>query len=225
MKRIEPRGRSSGALLLLLSIALSLCGAACDSGPDWGMPPATKDRPNPAPATQNLDATKSLYEDRCARCHGDQGAGDGSDAKLYKPLPSSLVSEQVRQSSDGELFWKIGKGRRPMPSYAGELQRGPALGTRQPVALLRDQNRRRACCWKVRHAVAERRPRFAVAAAKSRFLAGARNDGASGGLVGDCQCVAHEKPHTQRRRVGSPLTTAAHKNGAIGGWPGLPTLP
>jgi mono/diheme cytochrome c family protein len=85
------------------------------------MPPADKDRRNPAPAGQNLAATQSIYADRCARCHGEQGAGDGSDAKLYKPLPSSLVSEEVRQSTDGQLFWKISKGRRPMPGYEGEL--------------------------------------------------------------------------------------------------------
>ncbi len=85
------------------------------------MPPAAKDRPNPVPATQNLANTQSLYADRCARCHGEQGAGDGPDAKLYKPLPSSLAGEGVRQSTDGQLFWKISKGRRPMPSYESEL--------------------------------------------------------------------------------------------------------
>ena len=121
MERIEPRRRRSGALILLLSLAALLCAAACDSGPDWGIPPAAKNRANPVPATQNLAATQSLYADRCARCHGEQGAGDGPDAKLYKPLPSSLTSEQVRQSTDGEIFWKISKGRRPMPSYEGEL--------------------------------------------------------------------------------------------------------
>jgi mono/diheme cytochrome c family protein len=121
VERIEPRGVRSGTLILLLSLAVSLGAAACDSGPDWGMPLAAKDRPNPVSASQNLAATRSLYEDRCARCHGEQGVGDGPDAKLYKPLPASLASEPVQQSTDGELFWKIGKGRRPMPGYEGEL--------------------------------------------------------------------------------------------------------
>ena|SRR5579871_601613 len=111
----------SSALILLLSLLASLGAVACDSGPDWGMPPAAKDRPNPVPANQNLAATQSLYEDRCARCHGQQGAGDGPDAKLYKPLPASLASDEVRQSTDSQLFWKISKGRRPMPGYEGEL--------------------------------------------------------------------------------------------------------
>lgn len=121
MERIEANKRRSGAVFPLLSFALLLCATACDSGPDWGMPPAAKNRPNPVPIAQNVSATKSLYADRCARCHGAQGAGDGPDASLYKPLPSSLASEDIRQSTDGELFWKISKGRRPMPGYESEL--------------------------------------------------------------------------------------------------------
>jgi len=85
------------------------------------MPPSAKDRPNPVPPGQNLSAVAAIYADRCARCHGDHGAGDGSDASLYKPLPSSLINEKIRQTSDGELFWKISKGRRPMPGYQNEI--------------------------------------------------------------------------------------------------------
>jgi len=118
---IETSRGTTGAVLLFLSLALSLLATACDSGPDWGMPPVAKNRSNPVTATQNLAATESLYADRCARCHGAQGAGDGPDASLYKPLPSSLASETIRQSTDGQLFWKISKGRRPMPGYEGEL--------------------------------------------------------------------------------------------------------
>ena len=111
-----------GWLILLLSLVLPLGAAACNSGPDWGMPAAAKDTPNPVPPTaQNLAAAEAIYADRCARCHGDHGAGDGPDASLYKPLPASLTDDTVRQTSDGELFWKIGKGRRPMPGYENEL--------------------------------------------------------------------------------------------------------
>jgi high-affinity iron transporter len=86
------------------------------------MPASAKDVPNPVPRTaQSLAAAGAIYADRCARCHGEHGAGDGADASLYKPLPASLIDEQARQTSDGELFWKIGKGRRPMPGYGSEL--------------------------------------------------------------------------------------------------------
>jgi mono/diheme cytochrome c family protein len=86
------------------------------------MPPPAKDTPNPVtPTAQNLAAAEAIYADRCARCHGERGAGDGPDASLYKPLPASLTDEQTRQTTDGELFWKISKGRRPMPGYESEL--------------------------------------------------------------------------------------------------------
>lgn len=85
------------------------------------MPASAKNTPNPVPPGADLTAVRSIYADRCARCHGDQGAGDGPDASLYKPLPSSLSSERVQQETDGELFWKISKGRRPMPGYESEL--------------------------------------------------------------------------------------------------------
>jgi len=122
MQRRQPQGIRHGWLILLLSFVLSFGVTACDSGPDWGMPAPAKDIPNPvAPTAQNLAAAETIYADRCARCHGEHGAGDGPDASLYKPLPASLIAEQTRQTSDGELFWKIGKGRRPMPGYGSEL--------------------------------------------------------------------------------------------------------
>jgi mono/diheme cytochrome c family protein len=122
MQRRNPQGAKRGWPILLLSLGLLLGMTACDSGPDWGMPASAKDVPNPVPPTaQSLAAAGAIYADRCARCHGERGAGDGADASLYKPLPASLTDEQTRQTSDGELFWKIGKGRRPMPGYGSEL--------------------------------------------------------------------------------------------------------
>jgi mono/diheme cytochrome c family protein len=122
MQRRKPQRTRFGWIILLLSLVLSLGAAACDSGPDWGMPASAKDVPNPEPPTaQNLAAAEAIYSNRCARCHGDHGAGDGPDATLYKPLPASLTDDQARQTSDGELFWKISKGRRPMPGYESEL--------------------------------------------------------------------------------------------------------
>ena len=122
MRRRDPAGAKCGWPILLLGLGLLLGMTACDSGPDWGMPAPAKEVPNPVvPTAQNLAAAGAIYTDRCARCHGEHGAGDGADASLYKPLPASLIDEQTRQTSDGELFWKIGKGRRPMPGYGSEL--------------------------------------------------------------------------------------------------------
>jgi mono/diheme cytochrome c family protein len=109
-------------LIFWLVLLLFSGAASCSSGKDWGMPPSAKNLKNPVtPNSENLAAAKAIYEDRCARCHGDRGAGDGPDASLYKPLPSRLDDDKTRQMTEGELFWKISKGRRPMPGYSNEL--------------------------------------------------------------------------------------------------------
>jgi mono/diheme cytochrome c family protein len=110
-------------------LALALAGAASwlafryrDTGP-WVVPEAAKAIANPVPATSaSIVAGASLYSDNCARCHGDRGDGDGPDANMYRPPPAAL-SRAMRSNhmTDGEIFWKIGEGRRPMPSFKKDL--------------------------------------------------------------------------------------------------------
>jgi mono/diheme cytochrome c family protein len=89
----------------------------------WVVPPAAKSLTNPAAVNPaGLAAAKQVYADRCARCHGDQGNGDGPDASMYKTPPGVLSdARSMGQQTDGEIFWKIGEGRRPMPGFAKEL--------------------------------------------------------------------------------------------------------
>ena len=89
----------------------------------WVAPPAAKSLTNPVALNPaDLAAAKIIYADRCARCHGDQGHGDGPDASMYKTPPGVLSDARVMgQETDGEIFWKIGEGRRPMPGFAKEL--------------------------------------------------------------------------------------------------------
>ena len=51
---------------------------------------------------QEPDAAKSVYQTRCAACHGPNGEGSGN-------IPS-LTSGKAQGASDGELFWYITKG-------------------------------------------------------------------------------------------------------------------
>ena len=135
-----------GWLILFLSLVLSLGAAACNSGPDWGMPAAAKDAPNPVPATaQNLAAAQAIYADRCARCHGDHGAGDGPDASLYKPLPSEL---DRRHDAPNQRRRAILEDRQGPPADARlrkRAKRGAALAAREPSAHVR-----RAACGRAR---------------------------------------------------------------------------
>jgi mono/diheme cytochrome c family protein len=89
----------------------------------WLPPPAAKTLANPVPASPaGLAAAKFVYSDRCARCHGEQGNGDGPDASMYKTPPGVLSDARAMgQQTDGEIYWKIGEGRRPMPGFEKEL--------------------------------------------------------------------------------------------------------
>jgi mono/diheme cytochrome c family protein len=115
--------RRKSLVTLILFVALlvaagSVVYAFLHPGP-WIVPEEAKHRVNPlSPSQANLPAARRLYLDKCAECHGDAGKGDGSQAKMYDPLPTNLTDRaHMRTVSDGELFYKISEGHRPMPAF------------------------------------------------------------------------------------------------------------
>jgi mono/diheme cytochrome c family protein len=74
---------------------------------------------NPLPVNAaTLAAGKALYADKCAECHGDKGDGKGPEAGMYAVPPSDFSDpHMMSEMTDGEIFWKITEGRRPMPSF------------------------------------------------------------------------------------------------------------
>jgi mono/diheme cytochrome c family protein len=89
----------------------------------WDAPPEVKAEANPVASTaESLAEIKPTYDLRCAHCHGDRGDGDGPEAHRLSVEPSDFTDRLVMQKvSDGELFWRIGAGRRPMPSFQSRL--------------------------------------------------------------------------------------------------------
>jgi mono/diheme cytochrome c family protein len=108
--------------LVILLIFLSIGLAAFHKTP-WSVPLEDKLRKNPlAVSDANLNAAKPVYNEYCANCHGDSGKGDGSDAMMYDPGPSDLTdSSHINKLSDGEIFYQITQGRKPMPSFRNKL--------------------------------------------------------------------------------------------------------
>jgi len=62
----------------------------------------------------SVQSGKKLYRSRCAVCHGKTGLGDGPGGKALVPQPKSLKAPIVQNQTDGEIFWKISKGRNDM---------------------------------------------------------------------------------------------------------------
>jgi mono/diheme cytochrome c family protein len=110
--------RKSLFALLLAVIVLAIVYLFFQNRP-WTVPEAAKQVRNPLQASDAaLKAAHAMYTDRCAHCHGDTGKGDGKDASSYDPAPTNFTDTQrMHGVTDGELFYKISEGHRPMPSF------------------------------------------------------------------------------------------------------------
>jgi mono/diheme cytochrome c family protein len=74
---------------------------------------------NPVPPTpEGIAAARIIYENRCANCHGANGDGKGPKAEELSVAPADFRNARVMAAvTDGELYWQITKGARPMPSF------------------------------------------------------------------------------------------------------------
>ncbi len=108
--------------LVLAVIAAAIVYVILDNRP-WTVPEEAKQRQNPfQPSEAALQSARSVYSEKCASCHGETGKGDGPDASSHNPAPSDFTDRQrLRTETDGELFYKITEGHKPMPSFKKRL--------------------------------------------------------------------------------------------------------
>jgi mono/diheme cytochrome c family protein len=93
------------------------------SSRDWLVPERAKQLKNPIqPTAAALKDARAVYDDKCANCHGSAGRGDGADAKRYDPAPTNFTdATKMNAATDGELFYKISEGKKPMPVFKTKL--------------------------------------------------------------------------------------------------------
>lgn len=89
----------------------------------WVVPQEYKSLKNPLPASpSSLNSARNIYFEECVQCHGQRGQGDGPQARSHYPLPADLTDPKLlRNVTDGEIFYEISQGRRPMPSFKNRL--------------------------------------------------------------------------------------------------------
>ena len=104
----------SNSLLRVISLVCiaSVCLAADGS---WlsRVPEADRKRVNPmAGHPEAIAAGGRMFEDHCAKCHGQDALGRGK-----RP---SLRSNRVQHATDGEIFWLLRNGNLPkgMPTWS-----------------------------------------------------------------------------------------------------------
>jgi mono/diheme cytochrome c family protein len=111
-------------LLILAIVAAAIVYSAVNKAPwSWPVPEEAKQLKNPLqPTAPALKSARQVYADKCAHCHGDTGKGDGRDAGRYDPAPTDFTdAKRVSGASDGELFYKISEGKKPMPVFKSKL--------------------------------------------------------------------------------------------------------
>jgi mono/diheme cytochrome c family protein len=88
----------------------------------WEAPAEAKRLQNPVKTDgRTVERGRRLYKQYCLPCHGETGVGDGAMAKKLGYKPANLALERLNGQQDGEIFWKISKGKSPMPDFEKQL--------------------------------------------------------------------------------------------------------
>jgi mono/diheme cytochrome c family protein len=87
-----------------------------------GIPAIYRGARNPlSPDTNTISEGHTLYQEKCASCHGETGMGDGEAASSLNPSPALLAYMiQMPMAVDEYMFWSVSDG-------------GEAFGTAMPA--------------------------------------------------------------------------------------------
>lgn len=124
-------GRSIG----ILGLALSTAGIAVAAGAPqpaaqpsksgWQIPPEAETTKNPLTVDAKILAGgKTIFKDKCQKCHGASGKGDGPDADPDAMEDMDLTDpKRTAKNADGVVFFKAWNGRKKpkMPAVKDDL--------------------------------------------------------------------------------------------------------
>jgi mono/diheme cytochrome c family protein len=93
----------------------------------WQLPPDAAQTTNPLTVDDKvLAAGRKIFSDKCQKCHGSKGLGDGPDADPEHAEDMNLTNpKRADRNPDGVVFYKVSNGRKnpKMPSFKDELSK------------------------------------------------------------------------------------------------------
>lgn len=122
----RPAKKKNKAILIVLAligILVLATVAMFNALTGWRVPESARKLQNPVPATQaNLQEAGEAYAKHCKSCHGVNGDGNGDRADELSTMPSDFTDvHEMSRATDGDLYWQITHGKRPMPAFASKL--------------------------------------------------------------------------------------------------------
>jgi mono/diheme cytochrome c family protein len=100
--------------------------AAPKQSSGWTLPPDAADKKSPLTVDDKVLAQgKAIFKDKCEKCHGATGVGDGPDADPDVQEDMDLTNpKRADRNPDGVVFYKVANGRKKpkMPVFKDELQ-------------------------------------------------------------------------------------------------------
>ena len=110
----------AAVVLVFLSITVAAIAAkqpapqAAKSASGWTLPPEAETKKNPLTVDAKLIATgKAIFKERCQKCHGASGRGDGPDADPDAQEDMDLTrASRAAKNPEGVIFYKAWNGRK-----------------------------------------------------------------------------------------------------------------
>ena len=70
----------------------------------------------------DLAKGKKVYTDKCLKCHGEKGRGDGPKAEDLEKKPADYTDKaKMSKFTDADLKKVVKEGKKPMPAYGKKL--------------------------------------------------------------------------------------------------------
>jgi mono/diheme cytochrome c family protein len=70
----------------------------------------------------DLAKAKKIYVDKCLKCHGEKGKGDGPKAWDLSKKPADYTDkEKMSKFTDADLRKVVKEGKKPMPAFGKKL--------------------------------------------------------------------------------------------------------
>lgn len=106
-----------------MSRVVLFLGLAFLYGQTWEVPEEARAVKNPLEASPEVVAAgEASYKKQCVLCHGESFKGDGSAVAMFQKKPPDLSTQKARERlTDGEIFYKMTVGKKPMPSMESKL--------------------------------------------------------------------------------------------------------